>query len=101
MKATVFIGRWTTKILFTLNERPHRHGQLRRRLGSVSQRMLTRTLRDLESTGLITRTVIREKPLAVEYALTRMGRTLIVPLDTMCRWAKHHHRDVRVDVLLS
>ena len=49
----LFIGRWTPKILFSLNERPHRHGELRRRLGTISQRMLTRTLRNLENKGLI------------------------------------------------
>jgi DNA-binding MarR family transcriptional regulator len=52
----IFIGRWTPKILFSLNNRPYRHGQLRRHLGTVSQRMLTRTLRNLEATGLIART---------------------------------------------
>ena len=53
--AAIFIGRWTPKILFSLHGRPYRHGELRRQLGSVSQRMLTRTLRNLESTGLIAR----------------------------------------------
>jgi DNA-binding HxlR family transcriptional regulator len=45
----IFVGKWTTNILFALNERAYRHGQLKRRLGGVSQRMLTRTLRNLES----------------------------------------------------
>jgi DNA-binding HxlR family transcriptional regulator len=53
----IFIGRWTPKILFSLNKRPYRHEQLRRYLGRVSQRMLRRTLRNLESTGLIARRV--------------------------------------------
>jgi DNA-binding HxlR family transcriptional regulator len=53
MATPIFIGRWTPKILFSLKERPYRHGQLRRHVGNVSQRMLTRTLRNLESTGLI------------------------------------------------
>jgi hypothetical protein len=47
--STFFIGKWTVKIVSLLYEKPHRHGKLRRRLGSVSQRMLTRTLRNLES----------------------------------------------------
>jgi len=41
----IFIGRWTPMILFSLKEKPYRHGELRCRLGGVSQRMLTRTLR--------------------------------------------------------
>jgi DNA-binding transcriptional ArsR family regulator len=60
----VFIGRWTPKILFSLKERPYRPGELRRHLGSVSQRMLTRALRSLESTGLISRRVMGTKAIA-------------------------------------
>jgi DNA-binding HxlR family transcriptional regulator len=97
----IFIGRWTPKILFSLKERPYRHGQLRRRLGGVSQRMLTKTLRNLESTGLIARRVTGSKTIAVEYSLTQRGRTLITPLRGMCRWAKRHRRLVSADVHLS
>ena len=57
--ASIYIGRWTPKVLFSLKEKPYRHGRLRRRIGSISQRMLTRTLRNLESTGLIVRRVTR------------------------------------------
>jgi DNA-binding HxlR family transcriptional regulator len=95
----IFIGRWTPKILFSLNKRPFRHGQLRRHLG-VSQRMLTRTLRNLESRGLIARSVTKSKVIAVEYSLTKLGRTLIAPLGGMCRWAKRHHRAVSAEVSL-
>jgi DNA-binding HxlR family transcriptional regulator len=94
----IFIGRWTPKILFCLKESPHRHGELRRRLGSVSQHVLTRTLRHLESTGLITRRVTSSKAIAVEYSLTRMGRTIIAPLGGMCRWAERYRRDVNAGV---
>jgi DNA-binding HxlR family transcriptional regulator len=97
----IFIGRWTPKVLFSLKERPYRHGQLRRRLGSVSQRMLTRTLRNLESTGLIAKRVTGSKAMAVEYSLTRLGRTLIGPLGGMCRWAKRYRKGVTADVYLS
>ena len=97
----LFIGRWTPKILFSLKERPYRHGQLRRRLGSVSQRMLTRTLRNLESTGLIIRSVTRSKAIAVEYSLTQRGRTIITPLRGMCRWARRHRRNVSAEVHLK
>ena len=96
----IFIGRWTPKILFSLKERPHRHGELRRHLGSVSQHMLTRTLRNLESTGLIARRMTRSKPISVEYSLSKLGRTIIVPLKGMCRWAKRYSRDVSADVHL-
>src|SRR5260370_17629171 len=91
------ISRWTPKVLFSLKERPYRHGQLRRYLGSVSQRILTRTLRNLESTGLITRRVTRSKAIPVEYSLTRLGRTIITPLRGMCRCARRHRRGLSAD----
>lgn len=100
MPAPIFIGRWTPKILFSLKERPHRHGELRRYLGSVSQRMLTRTLRNLESTGLINRRLTRSKTIAVEYSLTQVGKTIIAPLRGMCRWAKRYSKVVSADVHL-
>jgi DNA-binding HxlR family transcriptional regulator len=77
MALSVFIGRWTPKILFSLKERPYRHGQLRRQLGMISQRMLTRTFRSLESAGLIARRVTQSKAIAIEYSLTQLGRTII------------------------
>src|ERR1700743_2344124 len=87
----VFIGRWTPKVLFCLEQKPHQHGELRRHLGNVSQRMLTRTLRHLESTGLIARRVTSSKVTTVEYSLTRLGGTIIAPLGGMCRWARRYH----------
>ena len=98
MTSSIFIDRWTPKILFSLRDRPYRHGELRRHLGSVSQRMLTRTLRDLESAGLVARRVTQSKAVAVEYSLTQMGKTIIAPLRGMCRWAKRYVREVTADV---
>jgi DNA-binding HxlR family transcriptional regulator len=97
---TIFIGRWTPKVLFSLKERPYRHGQLRRQLGSISQRMLTRTLRNLESAGLIARSVTQSKAIAVEYSLTQLGRTIFAPLGGMCRWAKRYSRKVSAEMRL-
>jgi DNA-binding HxlR family transcriptional regulator len=99
--AAIFIGRWTPKILFSLHGRPYRHGELRRQLGRVSQRMLTRTLRNLESTGLIARRVTISKAIAVEYSLTKLGRTIIAPLRGMCRWARRYGRKVSAEVHLG
>ena len=98
--STIFIGKWTVKILTSLHERPHRHGQLRRRLGSVSQRMLTRTLRNLESSGLIVRRVTRSKSIAVEYSLTKLGRGFIAPLTRICGWADQHHKELSAVIRL-
>jgi DNA-binding HxlR family transcriptional regulator len=98
MARPIFIGRWTPKVLLSLKRKPYRHGQLRRELGGVSQRMLTRTLRNLESTGLVARRVTTSKAVAVEYSLTKMGSTLIEPLGGMCRWAKRYNRQVTAEV---
>lgn len=94
----IFIGRWTPRILFSLKDGPYRHGQLRRQLGNVSQRMLTRNLRHLESVGLIARRVTALKIIAVEYSLTQLGRTLVPPLRGMCRWAKQYRTIVTARV---
>lgn len=96
----IFIGKWTVRILSLLEEQPHRHGQLRRRLGSISQRMLTRNLRNLESAGLITR---YEKPatvMTVHYSITRLGRTFLGPLTRICRWAHQHQKELTAVVHL-
>jgi DNA-binding HxlR family transcriptional regulator len=100
VRSAIFIGRWSPTILFSLNEGSRRHGELRRHLGSVSQRMLTRTLRSLESTGLIARHITKSKAIAVEYSLTDLGRTVISPLNGMCRWAKRYQKAVSADVYL-
>jgi DNA-binding HxlR family transcriptional regulator len=96
--SSIFIGKWTPRILFSLRIRPHRPGQLRRELGSVSQRMLTRTLRNLESANLVARHVTRSKAITVEYSLTKLGRTIIAPLRGMCHWAQHYSRAVSAEV---
>ena len=74
MTSSIFIGRWTPRILFSLREKPRRHGELRRHLGGISQRMLTRTLRNLELTGLIARRVTTSRTVAVEYLLDPVGK---------------------------
>jgi DNA-binding HxlR family transcriptional regulator len=63
--------------------------------------MLTKTLRDLESAGLIARCVKQSKPLAVEYSLTKLGRTFLVPLSGLCRWARRHNTDLDAIVRLA
>src|SRR5215471_11144822 len=92
--STIFIGKWTAEILSCLQKKPFRHGELLRQLEGVSQRILTRTLRNLESAGLIARRVTRAKSIAVEYSLTPIGRTFVRPLASMCRWANRYHKEL-------
>ena len=86
----IFIGRWPPKILFSLKEKTYSHRELCRRLGGVSQRMLTRTLHSLESTGLVAKRITKSNTVAVEYSLTHLGSTIIAPLRGMCRCAKRY-----------
>jgi DNA-binding HxlR family transcriptional regulator len=82
--------RWTTLIIGQLAERPHRFGELRRAVNGISQKMLTQTLRGLERDGLVSRCVLPTTPVAVEYALTPLGETLIAPMAAIHAWAEAH-----------
>ncbi|MHB8813132.1 MAG: winged helix-turn-helix transcriptional regulator [Steroidobacteraceae bacterium] len=96
----LFIGKWTVQILYLLGEGPLRHGEMRRKLGRISQRMLTRTLRNLEATGLIARQVSGTRSAAVQYSLTEPGRTFLVPLRSVCRWMTHHGGGLNASIRL-
>lgn len=63
----------------------------------ISQKMLTQTLRSLERDGLVQRTVHPVVPPKVEYSLTRLGRTLIEPLHTLCRWSEKHLAELQAN----
>jgi DNA-binding HxlR family transcriptional regulator len=79
--------KWTVFVVGLLAAGPVRFNELRRRIGGISQRMLTLTLRGLERDGLVTRTVYPTIPPRVEYALTPLGCTLIEPLVALADWA--------------
>ncbi|MEA3466380.1 MAG: helix-turn-helix domain-containing protein [Thermodesulfobacteriota bacterium] len=81
-------GKWKSLILWHLKKNTLRFSQLQRRLGKVTQKMLTQQLRDLERDGLVYRQVYAEVPPRVEYSLTELGRSVIPILDLMCRWGK-------------
>jgi DNA-binding HxlR family transcriptional regulator len=87
--------KWTVLVVATLGDGPRRFNELRREIPSVSQRMLTLTLRNLERDGLVTRTVFPEIPPRVEYNLTELGRTLTDPLDALWNWAAQHQASVK------
>ncbi|MEK7218405.1 MAG: DnaJ domain-containing protein, partial [Patescibacteria group bacterium] len=70
-----------------LGDGPKRFNELRRALGSISQRMLTLTLRGLERDGLVTRTVFPTIPPRVDYELTKLGRSLLDPVSALGLWA--------------
>lgn len=82
--------KWTCLIVYALLDGPLRHGELRRRIEGISQKMLTQTLRSMEADGLVKRTVVDVIPPHVEYSLTELGQTLSEPLVAICRWAMDH-----------
>jgi DNA-binding HxlR family transcriptional regulator len=82
--------KWTALIIHVLANGTQRYAELRRAIGGISQKMLTQTLRSLERDGLILRKVHPVVPPKVEYSLTRLGRTLIDPLQALCRWSERH-----------
>lgn len=86
-------GKWKTVLLFTLSGRTVRFNELMRLLPSISQRVLTAQLRELEADGLVTRTVYPEVPPRVEYALTPLGESLGPILRSMKEWAERHVPD--------
>ncbi|TQS45134.1 helix-turn-helix transcriptional regulator [Cryptosporangium phraense] len=79
--------RWTVLIVEALDSGPQRFSALAMRVGGISQKMLTQTLRALEQDGLVTRTVYPVVPPRVEYELTLLGRSLQGPLRALEEWA--------------
>jgi len=82
--------KWTVLVVGVLGDGPKRFNELRRALGSISQRMLTLTLRGLERDGLVTRTMFPSIPPRVDYALTKLGRSLLEPVSGLGLWARQN-----------
>jgi DNA-binding HxlR family transcriptional regulator len=79
--------KWSVLVVSSLAGGPLRFNELRREIPSVSQRMLTLTLRGLERDGLVSRTVTPSIPPRVDYELTRLGRSLHGPVSELTDWA--------------
>ena len=79
--------KWTVLVVQTLGEGPKRFNELRREIPSVSQRMLTLTLRNLERDGLVNRTVTPTIPPRGDYELTELGNSLQKPICGLATWA--------------
>jgi DNA-binding HxlR family transcriptional regulator len=83
--------KWSVLVVVMLGDGPKRFNELRRSIASISQRMLTLTLRGLERDGLVTRTVFPTIPPRVDYALTELGRSLLHPVGALGDWARENH----------
>jgi DNA-binding HxlR family transcriptional regulator len=88
--------KWAILAIYALGEGTRRTGDLQRRLGGISPKVLTETVRRLERNGLVLRRTYPVVPPKVEYSLTPLGRTLLLPLNDLCQWAERHLDDVEV-----
>jgi DNA-binding HxlR family transcriptional regulator len=87
--------KWTVLVVTELGDGPKRFNEIRRSLGSISQRMLTLTLRGLERDGLVTRTVFPTIPPRVDYELTNLGRSLLEPVSGLGLWARQNRAAIQ------
>ncbi len=85
---TMIGDKWKVLILRDLLPGTKRFGELKKSIGSVSQKVLTAQLRDMEQNGLVHREVFAEVPPRVEYSLTELGRSLKPILDAMWNWGE-------------
>jgi DNA-binding HxlR family transcriptional regulator len=83
-------GRWKAAVLDQLFKGSKRFSELKRGIAGITQRTLSQQLRELQSTGIIERTVFPDTPPRVVYAITPLGRSLRPLLDAMCQWGKSH-----------
>ncbi|MBP2414797.1 DNA-binding HxlR family transcriptional regulator [Arthrobacter stackebrandtii] len=88
------LDKWSLQVLAELCTAPQRFNELRRAIPAVSQKSLTNTLRRLERNGVVERLVISSRPVAVEYRITPLGKTMRDPIDRLLEWAAQHMMDI-------
>ena len=88
-------GKWRMIIILALEDEPKRFGDLKRCIGDVTQSVLTENLRGLQRDGYLTRTVDPGPPVAVSYALTPLGRSLLEMLKPLVFWSHEQMDEVR------
>lgn len=85
---------WSLLTLEALEDEKKRFNQLLREIGDISKQMLSKTLRHLEQDGFIRRTVYPEVPPRVEYELTELGRSFLIPMKALVGWAEQNHPEI-------
>ncbi len=88
MVIDLIADKWTVMVVYGLSKGTARHSDLHRMIAGISQKMLTQTLRRLEAHGLVRRTVYPVVPPKVEYDLTPLGESLLVPVSALKTWAE-------------
>ena len=94
---TLISDKWKVLILRDLLPGTKRFGELKKSIGHVSQKVLTAQLRQMEQSGLLTRTVYPEVPPRVEYSLTELGYSLKPILDAMSIWGENYKENYYQD----
>lgn len=89
-------GKWKLEIMWLLNQRVYRFGELRKAIPGITQHMLTAQLRELEADGLVSRTVFAEVPPRVEYEITQKARGLGPTMEALTAWWNEYGRTVPV-----
>lgn len=84
------LDKWSLHVLDKLCESPLRFNGLRRAIPAVTQKSLTATLRRLERNGMVERVVTSTRPVAVEYRITPLGKTLQDLIDALLHWTTEH-----------
>jgi DNA-binding HxlR family transcriptional regulator len=86
-------GKWKTLILWHLRDKTLRYSEIRKAIPSVTPKMLTQQLRELEDSGLVRRVIYTQIPPKVEYSLTQTGQSLLPILDTLSKWGQNYAAD--------
>lgn len=87
-------GKWKPLVLYHLAKGALRYGELRRAVGSVTHKVLTQQLKELEADGIVKRVDYGEIPPRVDYSLTKFGQTLAIALAPLCQWGTAHAREI-------
>jgi DNA-binding HxlR family transcriptional regulator len=90
---------WSVVVVFALGRGPQRYSDLRDRIGGISKKMLTQTLRKLERRNVVERRALATAPMGVEYRLTHLGESLLEPVSVLARWAEDHADELAGDDL--
>ncbi|MEZ2311892.1 winged helix-turn-helix transcriptional regulator [Paraburkholderia sp. RCC_158] len=89
-------GKWKLEIMWLLNQRVYRFGELRKAIPGITQHMLTAQLRELEADGLVSRTVFAQVPPRVEYQITAKARGLGPTMEALTEWWNEYGRSIPV-----
>jgi len=88
---TIIGAKWAVLVVSLLDERPTRFSELKRDIGDITQKSLTSVLRELEKDGILERVVTPTIPPRVDYSLTDLGQSLLVPIRSLRDWAMQNH----------